>query len=68
MKYFLSMDNLIVNVNGKTITINKTDKRYDRVLDAINEDRHDEVMSLADNETTEEIRNLLKIRIKKGNK
>ncbi len=64
-KYLVVRDNIIVHFRGKTLTIHKADPRHAKVLAAIEAGQLESIPAIADNEATEEIRNLLKIRRKR---
>lgn len=60
-KYMLFKDSVVVHFNGKTLTIHRDDPRHSKVVAAITEGTLNLIPALADNEASEEIRNLLKI-------
>jgi len=60
-KYYLFENTVTVSFASKTITIHRDDPRFVRVLEAIRDDKLDAIPGIADNESREEIRHLLKI-------
>ena len=65
-KYLLFKDAVVVHFGTKTVTIHRDDPRHSRVLAAIGENNLNAIPQIADNEATEELRNLLRIGIKKN--
>jgi hypothetical protein len=59
--YHKFKSSVVVHFGEKTVTIHKDDPRYQKVLDAIESNRLEELPSLADNEAMEEIKFLLKL-------
>jgi hypothetical protein len=64
-KYLIFKDSLVVNFGDKTVTIHKDDPRHEKILEVIASNELEKIPNIADNESIEEIRNLLKIRSKK---
>jgi hypothetical protein len=48
MNYHILNDSMILNFDGKTMTIARTDARFDKVLDCIREDRLDDIKAIVD--------------------
>ena len=63
--YHIFRDAIVIHTEyggcGKTITVSKSDERYQKVLDAINKNKLEEAGHLADNAACLEIEDLLGI-------
>lgn len=67
-KYYKFNNTITVNFGSKTITIHRDDPRFDKVSLAIEENRLSDIPKLADNESSEHIRHLLKLGTKREKK